>query len=314
MTVFEYAGRLLIVDCGVLFPEDAPARRRPDPAGLRLHPGPAGRRRGASSSRTATRTTSARCPYLLRETPDIPLIGSRLTLALRRGQAARAPDQARTPARCRRGRPSSSARSSCEFVAVNHSIPDAPGRRDPHPGRAGAAHRRLQDGPAAAGRPDHRPARASPGSARRASTCSWSTPPTPRCPASSRTERDIEPVLDARLRQRRAAGSSWPASPRTCTGSSRSSTPRARTSRKVAFVGRSMVRNMGIARDLGYLTVPAGTVVVASTSSTHAARRRGRADLHRLAGRADGGAVPDGQQRPRRSRSARATPWCWRPR
>ena len=31
--------------------------------------------------------------------------------------------------------------------------------------------------------------------------------------------------------------------------------------RKVAFVGRSMVRNMGIARDLGYLNVPDGLVV-----------------------------------------------------
>src|SRR4029079_5065538 len=31
--------------------------------------------------------------------------------------------------------------------------------------------------------------------------------------------------------------------------------------RKVAFVGRSMVRNMGIARDLGYLTIPKGLVV-----------------------------------------------------
>jgi ribonuclease J len=31
--------------------------------------------------------------------------------------------------------------------------------------------------------------------------------------------------------------------------------------RKVAFVGRSMVRNMGIARELGYLTIPDGLVV-----------------------------------------------------
>jgi ribonuclease J len=35
--------------------------------------------------------------------------------------------------------------------------------------------------------------------------------------------------------------------------------------RKVAFVGRSMVRNMGIARDLGYLKVPGGLVVDVKT-------------------------------------------------
>ncbi len=35
--------------------------------------------------------------------------------------------------------------------------------------------------------------------------------------------------------------------------------------RRVAFVGRSMVRNMGIARELGYLNVPAGLVVDVKT-------------------------------------------------
>ncbi|HWS58432.1 MAG TPA: ribonuclease J, partial [Actinotalea sp.] len=38
--------------------------------------------------------------------------------------------------------------------------------------------------------------------------------------------------------------------------------------RKVAFVGRSMVRNMGIARDLGYLTIPDGLVVDAKKLET----------------------------------------------
>jgi ribonuclease J len=35
--------------------------------------------------------------------------------------------------------------------------------------------------------------------------------------------------------------------------------------RKVAFFGRSMVRNMGIARDLGYLTIPGDTVIDVKT-------------------------------------------------
>ena len=67
--------------------------------------------------------------------------------------------------------------------------------------------------------------------------------------------------------------------------------------RKVAFVGRSMVRNMGIARDLGYLKVPKGLVVDLKVLEKLAGRQD-HPDLHRLAGRADGRAVPDGQPRP----------------
>ena len=81
MTVFEYDGRLLIVDCGVLFPEDHhpgvdlilpdfdPIRDRLDDveALVLTH--------GHEDHIGAT-------PYLLRERGDIPLVGSKLTLAL----------------------------------------------------------------------------------------------------------------------------------------------------------------------------------------------------------------------------------------
>ncbi|TDE09543.1 MBL fold metallo-hydrolase, partial [Actinomadura sp. 6K520] len=81
MTVFEYGGKLLIVDCGVLFPDlDQPGvdlilpdftairDRLDDVVGVVLTHGHEDHIGGL--------------PYLLRERPDIPLIGSRLTLAL----------------------------------------------------------------------------------------------------------------------------------------------------------------------------------------------------------------------------------------
>src|SRR6478609_965500 len=81
MTVFEYDGRLLLVDCGVLFPEDhhpgvdlilpdfSPIRERLDTveALVLTH--------GHEDHIGAT-------PFLLRERNDIPIIGSELTLAL----------------------------------------------------------------------------------------------------------------------------------------------------------------------------------------------------------------------------------------
>ena len=162
-------------------------------------------------------------PYLLRLKADIPLIGSQLTLALveaklkehrikpytltvKEGQRERL---GRLRLRVRRGQPLDPRRAR---------------RGDPHPGRHAAAHRRLQDGPAAAGRPADRPARVRParrGGGRplphrlhqrrgaRASPRPSATSPRPSTGSSTRP----------------SGGSSSPASPPTCTACSRSSTP-----------------------------------------------------------------------------------------
>ena len=67
--------------------------------------------------------------------------------------------------------------------------------------------------------------------------------------------------------------------------------------RKVALVGRSMVRNMGVARDLGYLKVPSvpGGLLVDLKEAEEMPPDADRADLDRLAGRADVRAVADGR-------------------
>ena len=64
--------------------------------------------------------------------------------------------------------------------------------------------------------------------------------------------------------------------------------------RKVVYVGRSMVRNMSVARDLGYLKVPAQHLDRSARHRQLPARGR-RDHLDRIAGRAAVGAVTDGQ-------------------
>ena len=124
MAVFEIDGKLLIVDCGVLFPEEHQPGvdlilpdfsyikdRLDDIVGLVLTHG--------------HEDHIGAVPYLLRLRGGHP--ADRLPADPRadRGQAGGAPHQAGAAPgrRGRRARPS--ARSRREFVAVNHSIPDA---------------------------------------------------------------------------------------------------------------------------------------------------------------------------------------------
>src|SRR4029077_16140275 len=123
MTVFEHDGRLLIVDCGVLFPE-------PDQPGVDLILPDFTSLVGRYDLIEAVVITHAHedhigaIPYLLRERRDIPLVGSKLTLGLIGSKLAEhriTPQTVEVGAGTRQ----SFGPFNCEFLAVNHSIPDA---------------------------------------------------------------------------------------------------------------------------------------------------------------------------------------------
>lgn len=123
MTVFEFDGRLLIVDCGVLFPEEEQPGidlilpdfssirdRLDDIEGIVLTHG--------------HEDHIGAVPYLLREKPDIPLIGSKLTLALIEAKLQEHRIRPYT-LEVKEGDREHLGLFDCEFIAVNHSIPDA---------------------------------------------------------------------------------------------------------------------------------------------------------------------------------------------
>ena len=227
MTVFEYDDRLLIVDCGVLFPEDhhpGVDLILPDFEAIRD-------RLDAVEALVLTHGHEdhiGATPYLLREREDIPLVGSELTLALLDPKLREHRLKETVHHVVKEGDRLTLGPFDLEFIAVNHSIPDALAVAIRTGAGTGAAHRRLQDGPAPARRPDHRPAGLRPagrGGRRpvphrlhqrrgaRASPRPRST--SARCSTGSST--------------RARSGSSWPASPATCTASSRCSTRRSPT-------------------------------------------------------------------------------------
>ena len=222
MTVIEHAGRLLVVDCGVLFPEDHQpgvdlilpdfeyiADRLDDIDAIVLTHG--------------HEDHIGAVPYLLRLKADIPLIGSQLTLALVEAKLQGAPDQALHPHRRRRGSASGWASSTASSSrSTTRSPTRSPWPSAPRPARCCTpATSRWTSCRWTAGSPTCAP---SPGSARRASTCSSPTPPTPRSrgsPPPSATS----PRPSTGSSARPSGGSSSPASPPTCTACSRSSTP-----------------------------------------------------------------------------------------
>ncbi|HEX6196767.1 MAG TPA: ribonuclease J [Jiangellaceae bacterium] len=257
MTVFEFGGRLLIVDCGVLFPEDHQPGvdlilpdfdyirdRLDDVEAIVLTHGHEDHIGGV--------------PFLLRDKQDIPIVGSRLTLALVEAKL----DEHRIEAyqlEVREGQTEQLGPFGVEFFAVNHSIPDALAlaiRTEAgvvvHTGDFKTDQLPLD------GRLTDLNGFARLGDAGVDLLLIDSTGA--EIPGFTTPEKEIAPVLDRVFAQ---------AQGRIIVASFASHVHRVQQvldaalehNRKVAFVGRSMVRNMGIARDLGYLTVPDGALV-----------------------------------------------------
>jgi ribonuclease J len=258
MAVFEFGSSLLIVDCGVLFPED-------DQPGIDLILPDFDYIRDRLDDVVGVVLTHGHedhigaVPYLLRERADIPLLGSRLTLAL---LEAKLREHRITPVtqEVAEGDRTSLGVFDLEFIAVNHSIPDALAVAIRTPAGQLVIHTGdfKMDQLPLDGRVTDLRALARLGEEGVDLLMVDST--NAEVPGFVAPERDIVPVLD-----RVIAGSKK----RVIVASFASHIHRVQqiidvaraNGRKVAFVGRSMVRNMGIARDLGYLTIPGDTVV-----------------------------------------------------
>ncbi|MFN2626110.1 MAG: ribonuclease J, partial [Mycobacteriales bacterium] len=122
MTVFEYAGRLLIVDCGVLFPEtEQPGVDLILPDFRAIED-----RLDAIDAIVLTHAHEDHIggvPFLLRRRADIPLVGSQLTLALLSSKLHEHRIEPRTQV-VREGDRLQLGAFDCEWFAVNHSVPD----------------------------------------------------------------------------------------------------------------------------------------------------------------------------------------------
>ncbi len=257
MTVIEHRGQLLIIDCGVLFPDDH-------------HPGIdlilpdfeyIKDRLDAVQAVVLTHGHEdhiGAVPYLLRLKPDLPLVGSQLTLALVEAKLREHRIRPYTLG-VREGDRERLGHFDCEFVAVNHSIPDAlavavrtSGGTLLHTGDFKMDQLPLD------GRLTDLRAFARLGEEGVDLFLTDST--NAEVPGFTTPERDISSAIDQVFRH---------AERRVIVACFSSHVHRVqqvldaadKAGRKVAMVGRSMVRNMGIAAELGYLHVPAGVLV-----------------------------------------------------
>lgn len=264
MTVFEYDGRLLIVDCGVLFPED-------EQPGVDLILPDFGAIEDRLDDVEALVLTHGHedhigaVPFLLRMRPDLPVYGSQFTLALLEAKC-KEHKQRPTLVQVSEGERITLNVFDVEFFAVNHSIPDALAlaiRTQAglvlHTGDIKLDQLPLD------GRLTDLAGFARLGDEGVDLLCVDST--NAEVPGFVTPEREIGAVLDRALSQ---------VDQQVIVACFASHVHRVqqvldvahRNGRRVAFVGRSMVRNMGIAADLGFLQVPDGLLVDAEEATS----------------------------------------------
>lgn len=257
MTVFEYKSKLLIVDCGVLFPED-------NQPGIDLILPDFSYIRDRLDDVVAIFLTHGHedhigaVPYLLRERGDIAIYGSALTLAL---ITAKLKEHRITPLtrEVKEGGTEDVGPFTLEFVAVNHSIPDALAVViNTDAGRVLATGDFKMDQLPLDGRITDLRTFARLGEQGVDLFMVDST--NADIPGFTPSEREIMPALNRVISSTRR---------RVIVASFSSHVHRvqqvidiaAQHGRKVVFIGRSMVRNMKIAEDMGYLHVPADLVM-----------------------------------------------------
>ncbi|ULE32981.1 ribonuclease J [Mycobacterium sp. IDR2000157661] len=257
MTVFEHLGRLLIVDCGVLFPShDEPGVDLVLPD-LRLIEDRLDEVEALVLTHAHEDHIGA-IPFLLKLRPDIPVVGSKFTLAL---VAEKCREHRLKPrfVEVAAGQRSTHGVFECQYFHVNHSVPGCLAIAI-HTGAGTALHTgdiKLDQLP-----PDDQPTDL-PGMSRLGDNgvdlflCDSTNS---EIPGVGPSESEIGPNMHRLIRS---------AEGRVIVACFASNVARVQQivdasvalGRKVAFVGRSMVRNMGIAKELGYLTVGDDDVV-----------------------------------------------------
>ena len=257
MTVFEYDGKLLVIDCGVLFPSSG------EPGVDLILPdfGPIENKLDKIEALIITHAHEdhiGAIPWLLKLRSDIPIVASRFTIAL---IAAKCKEHRQRPKFIEVNEKSdvSYGPFRARFWAVNHSVPDAlgvmlgtPAGNVIHTGDI-----KLDQTPLD-GRPTDLPALSRYGDEGVDLMLCDST--NANIPGVSASEGDIPATFNrlvARARQRVIIASFASNVYRVQAAIDAA----VNAGRKVAFNGRSMMRNMEIAEKMGFLKVPRGTIV-----------------------------------------------------